>query len=152
MNITQPSNSPKLSSTPTSAKDNSSHTPHILIIEDNELNLKLFNDLLEAHGYGTLHTRSGMEGIRLARRHHPDLILMDIQLPEVSGLELIGMIKADASIKHIPVITVTAFAMKGDEERARSAGCDGYMSKPISIKHFIGTIDEFLGQKRPQPI
>ena len=82
----------------------------ILIVEDNELNMKLFHDLLEAHGYKTLQTKDGMEALRLAREHHPNLILMDIQLPEVSGLEVTKWIKEDESLKHIPVIAITAFA------------------------------------------
>lgn len=91
----------------------------VLIVEDNELNMKLFNDLLEAHGYATLKTADGIEAIELARTHRPDLILMDIQLPEVSGLEVTKWIKEDDALKSIPVIAVTAFAMKGDEERIR---------------------------------
>ena len=91
----------------------------VLIVEDNELNMKLFNDLLEAHGYATLKTANGIEAIELARRHRPDLILMDIQLPEVSGLEVTKWLKEDDELKSIPVIAITAFAMKGDEERIR---------------------------------
>ncbi|MBU3732216.1 MAG: response regulator, partial [Beijerinckiaceae bacterium] len=92
----------------------------VLIVEDNELNMKLFNDLLEAHGYRTLKTASGVEAIELARQHRPDLILMDIQLPEVSGEDVTAWIKSDDEIRHIPIIAITAFAMKGDEERIRS--------------------------------
>ena len=91
----------------------------VLIVEDNELNMKLFNDLLEAHGYATLKTGHGIEAMELARAHKPDLILMDIQLPEVSGLEVTRWLKQDEELKAIPVIAVTAFAMKGDEERIR---------------------------------
>ena len=93
----------------------------ILIVEDNELNMKLFNDLLEAHGYKTVQTRNGAEAVNLARLHKPDLILMDIQLPEVSGLQVTQWIKEDETLRHIPVIAVTAFAMKGDEEKIRRA-------------------------------
>src|SRR5882724_8013658 len=95
----------------------------ILVVEDNELNMKLFHDLLEAHGYNILQTRDGMEALKLARQHRPDLILMDIQLPEVSGLEVTKWIKEDDALKAIPIIAVTAFAMKGDEEKIREGGC-----------------------------
>jgi two-component system cell cycle response regulator DivK len=95
----------------------------VLIVEDNDLNMKLFSDLLEAHGYATLKTASGVEAMEIARAHRPDLILMDIQLPEVSGLEVTKWLKQDEELKTIPVIAVTAFAMKGDEERIREGGC-----------------------------
>ncbi|GGE83001.1 MULTISPECIES: response regulator [Stappia] len=117
----------------------------VLIVEDNELNMKLFHDLLEAHGYQTLQTRTGMEALELARAHGPDLILMDIQLPEVSGLEVTKWIKEDDDLKTIPVIAVTAFAMKGDEERIRQGGCEAYISKPISVAKFLETVRSYLG-------
>jgi len=117
----------------------------VLIVEDNELNMKLFNDLLEAHGYITLKTADGIEAIELARTHHPDLILMDIQLPEVSGLEVTKWIKEDDALKAIPVIAVTAFAMKGDEERIREGGCEAYLSKPISVSKFLETVRAYAG-------
>jgi two-component system cell cycle response regulator DivK len=117
----------------------------VMIVEDNELNMKLFHDLLEAHGYHTIGTRNGMEALDLARKHRPDSILMDIQLPEVSGLEVTKWLKEDPGVKAIPVIAVTAFAMKGDEERIRQGGCEAYMSKPISVATFIQTIRRFLG-------
>src|SRR4051794_24700900 len=117
----------------------------VMIVEDNELNLKLFYDRLKAHGDGTIGTRSGNEELDLARRHHPDLILMDIQLPEVSGLEVTKWLKEDQELRSIPVVAVTAFAMKGDEERIREGGCEAYLSKPISIGKFIETIRHFLG-------
>jgi two-component system cell cycle response regulator DivK len=116
----------------------------ILIVEDNELNMKLFNDLLEANGYRTIQTRSGMEAIGLAREHRPDLILMDIQLPEVSGLEVTKWLKEDDELRGIPVVAVTAFAMKGDEERIREGGCEAYLSKPISVAKFLETVRHFL--------
>ncbi len=117
----------------------------VMIVEDNELNMKLFNDLLEANGYATVQTRNGLEALDLAREHKPDLILMDIQLPEVSGLEITKWLKEDEELLHIPVIAVTAFAMKGDEERIRQGGCEAYISKPISVGDFIETIKSYLG-------
>ena len=119
----------------------------VLIVEDNELNMKLFNDLLEAHGYVTVQTRNGMEAIELARLHRPDLILMDIQLPEVSGLQVTQWIKSDEELKHIPVIAITAFAMKGDEEKIRQGGCEAYLSKPISVVKFLETVKSYLGER-----
>ena len=116
----------------------------ILIVEDNELNMKLFHDLIQAHGYNILQTKDGMEALKLARQHKPDLILMDIQLPEVSGLEVTKWLKEDDDLAHIPVVAVTAFAMKGDEERIREGGCEAYISKPISVAHFLETIRRFL--------
>ncbi len=118
----------------------------VLIVEDNELNMKLFHDLLDAHGYRTLQTRSGIDALGLARKHRPNLILMDIQLPEVSGLEVTKWLKDDEELRDIPVIAVTAFAMKGDEERIRQGGCEAYISKPISIVAFLDTVRRFLGE------
>ena len=117
----------------------------VLIVEDNELNMKLFHDLLDAHGYETLQTRDGIEALEIARTNRPDLILMDIQLPEVSGLEVTKWIKEDDDLKTIPVIAVTAFAMKGDEERIRQGGCEAYISKPISVAKFLETVRSYLG-------
>ena len=118
----------------------------VLIVEDNELNMKLFHDLLDVHGYATLQTRSGMEALKLARTHRPDLILMDIQLPEVSGLEVTRWLKDDDDLRAIPVVAVTAFAMKGDEERIRQGGCEAYISKPISVVGFLDTVRRFIGE------
>jgi two-component system cell cycle response regulator DivK len=118
----------------------------VLIVEDNDLNMKLFHDLLDAHGYGTLQTRNGMEAMRLAREHRPQLILMDIQLPEVSGLEVTKWLKDDDELRDIPVVAVTAFAMRGDEERIRSGGCEAYISKPISVVSFLDTVRRFIGE------
>lgn len=119
----------------------------VLIVEDNELNMKLFRDLLMAYGYKTIQTRSGMEALALARAHDPDLILMDIQLPEVSGIEVTKWLKEDDELRSIPVIAVTAFAMKGDEQKIREGGCEAYISKPISVVSFLQTIDGFLKKK-----
>ncbi len=116
----------------------------VLIVEDNELNMKLFHDLLEAHGIDTVETRDGRDVMDLAREHRPDLILMDIQLPEVSGLEVTRMLKNDDGLKSIPVIAVTAFAMKGDEQKIREGGCEDYISKPISVTGFLDVIRKYL--------
>lgn len=115
----------------------------ILIVEDNELNMRLFNDLLDAHGYEVAQAREGLKAISIAREFKPDLILMDIQLPEVSGLEVTKWIKNDDSLADIPVIAVTAFAMKGDEKRIRDGGCAAYISKPISVGSFLKTVRKF---------
>lgn len=117
----------------------------VLIVEDNELNMKLFHDLLSAHGYATLQTNNGIEAMEIARENMPDLILMDIQLPEVSGIDVIKWIKEDEALSKIPVVAVTAFAMKGDEERIRDAGCEGYISKPISVGPFLESIKQLIG-------
>ena len=122
-------------------------TKTVLIVEDNELNMKLFNDLLEANGRATLRTKSGVEAVKLAREHRPDLILMDIQLPEVSGLEVTRWLKEDAELRHIPVVAITAFAMKGDEEKILQGGCEAYLSKPISVAKFLETVNAFLADK-----
>lgn len=119
----------------------------VLIVEDNELNMKLFHDLLEAHGVDTVETSNGFEVVELAREHNPDLILMDIQLPEISGLDVTKMLKAEDDLKDIPVVAVTAFAMKGDEQKIREGGCEDYISKPISVTHFMETIQKYIGQK-----
>ncbi len=116
----------------------------ILIVEDNELNMKLFHDLLEAYGYTTVQTQDGREALELAREHRPDLIVLDIQLPEISGLEVTRQLKEDDELKSIPVIAVTAFAMKGDEEKIREGGCEAYIAKPISVTSFISTIQKVL--------
>ena len=118
----------------------------VLIVEDNELNMKLFRDLLAAYGYATIETRRGMDALDLARQHRPDLILMDIQLPEVSGLEVTKWLKDDDDLAAIPVVAVTAFAMKGDEQRIRQGGCEAYISKPIAIASFIATVRRYAGE------
>ncbi|GLI21966.1 MULTISPECIES: response regulator [Xanthobacter] len=120
-------------------------TKTVMIVEDNELNMKLFHDLLEAHGYRTVETRSGVEAVELARANRPDLIIMDIQLPEISGLDVTRKLKADPELRAIPVVAVTAFAMKGDEERIRAGGCEAYLSKPISVARFLETVRQYTG-------
>lgn len=122
----------------------------ILIVEDNELNMKLFNDLLQAHGYNTLQAKDGRVVIDLTRKNRPDLILMDIQLPEISGLEITKMLKADDDLRSIPIVAVTAFAMKGDEQKIRNGGCDGYIAKPISVASFLQTVSRFLEPQTAQ--
>jgi two-component system cell cycle response regulator DivK len=111
----------------------------------NELNMKLFHDLLDSQGYETLQTREGLQALALARLHKPDLILMDIQLPEISGLEVTKWLKDDEELSHIPVVAVTAFAMKGDEEKIRQGGCEAYLSKPISVAKFLETVRIYAG-------
>lgn len=116
----------------------------VLVVEDNELNMKLFNDLLEAHGYRVVQARTGPEALSAAREHLPDLILMDIQLPEISGLQVTQEILKDENLADIPVIAVTAFAMKGDEERIRAGGCRDYIAKPISVASFLEKVKRYL--------
>ena len=116
----------------------------ILVVEDNELNLKLFCDLLRAHAYVAEPVRDGREAVETARGFAPDLIVMDIQMPHISGLELIEQIKADDDLKAIPIMAVTAYAAKGDEERIRDAGAEGYVSKPISVLKFVEAVRGLL--------
>ena len=127
-----------------SEKSDAATVKTVLIVEDNELNMKLFNDLLEAHGYRVLQTREGLSALDIAREHKPDLILMDIQLPEVSGIEVTKWLKEDDELRSIPVVAVTAFAMKGDEQKIREGGCEAYISKPISVASFLATINGFF--------
>jgi two-component system cell cycle response regulator DivK len=116
----------------------------ILIVEDNELHFRLLNDLLEVHGYKILKTEYGREAVKLARNNSPDLILMDIKLPDLSGLDVTRLLKQDDQTKRIPIIAVTAFAMPEDERKALESGCDGYVSKPIMIQRFLHTVQRFL--------
>jgi two-component system cell cycle response regulator DivK len=116
----------------------------ILVVEDNELNLKLFCDLLAAHDYEAEPVRDGREALERARGFAPDLIVMDIQMPHVSGLELIEQLKADEALKAIPIMAVTAYAAQGDEERIRAAGAQGYVSKPISVLRFVEAVEALL--------
>lgn|SRR6185312_2740299 len=117
----------------------------ILIVEDNELNMRLLNDVLEAHGYAIIKTDHGEVAIDLARSAHPDVILMDIQLPDISGLEATRRLKQDEATRSIPVIAVTAFAMSGDERKARESGCDAYVSKPIMLQPFLALLERYAG-------
>jgi two-component system cell cycle response regulator DivK len=113
----------------------------VLVVEDNNASMMLFHDLLEARGYSVLQAKDGMEAWRMAREHCPDLILMDIRLPDVSGLEVIKRLKADETLKSIPVIAITAFALDGHEEKFQGGGCDAYIEKPISIPNFLQTVE-----------
>jgi two-component system cell cycle response regulator DivK len=106
--------------------------------------MRLFTDLLETRGYRILKARDGSEGLELARRFHPDLILMNLRLPDISGLEIAKSIKSEKDLIGIPIIAVTAFAMTGDEAKTRRAGCDGYIAKPISIRDFLATVERFI--------
>lgn len=119
----------------------------VLVVEDNELNMKLFHDLLDVNGFQVIQTRNGLDALQLAREHRPDLILMDIQLPEISGLEVTKWLKEDEELSDIPVVAVTAFAMKGDEERIRAGGCEAYISKPISVVTFLETINRIVDEE-----
>lgn len=118
----------------------------VMIVEDNELNMKLFHDLLEAHGINTVQVRDGKLAYDTAIEQRPDLIIMDIQLPEISGLDVTRRLKEDPDLRSIPVIAVTAFAMKGDEQKIRDGGCEDYISKPISVSCFIDVVKKHLGE------
>ncbi|MBV8778070.1 MAG: response regulator [Alphaproteobacteria bacterium] len=117
----------------------------ILVVEDNELNMKLLNDVLEAHGFEVLSTSRGKVAVDWAHQHRPDLILMDLQLPDLSGLDATRQLKADEATSAIPIIAVTAFAMAGDEKKALDHGCDAYVAKPIVLRDFLDLIDRFIG-------
>jgi two-component system, cell cycle response regulator DivK len=116
----------------------------ILIVEDNHLSLTLLNDFLKVKGYETLKTSEGREAIDLAREKQPDLILMDIRLPDISGFDVTRLLKQDDQTKSIPIIAVTAFATSGDETKALESGCDGYITKPVIIDNLLRTIESFL--------
>jgi two-component system cell cycle response regulator DivK len=121
----------------------------ILIVEDNQPCLRLLNDVLKVHGYEILKTTKGLEAINLARDYRPDLILMDIRLPDISGLEVTRLLKQDQQTKCIPIIAVTAFAMPGDETRALESGCDAYVAKPVIVANLLRTVDSFLSPLPP---
>ncbi|MBB3983612.1 two-component system cell cycle response regulator DivK [Sphingobium fontiphilum] len=116
----------------------------VLVVEDNELNLKLFCDLLRAHGHETLAVRDGRDLIAQASDFSPDLVIMDIHLPHVSGMDLIVALKRHAALAAVPVMAVTAYAGKGDEDAVRAAGAQAYVSKPISVKRFVEQVDALL--------
>lgn len=116
----------------------------VLVVEDNALNLKLFCDLLRAHEYEPQPVSDGRDAVAMARDFAPDLIIMDIQLPHVSGLELIETMKNDADLASIPIMAVTAYAAKGDEERIRAAGAEAYVAKPISVMRFVESVEALM--------
>ena len=116
----------------------------ILIVEDDAKNLTLLRDVLQVSGYSTIEATDGKQAIELARAKKPGLILMDIQMPEMDGLEATRILKADATTSNIPVLTLTSYAMKGDEERILQAGCDGYLAKPFDIQELLKTVAEYL--------
>jgi len=116
----------------------------ILVIEDNALNMKLVKSLLEIGKYRFLAAENAESGIQIARENHPDLILMDIQLPGMDGLTATKILKADQNVKAIPIVALTSHAMDGDDKKALAAGCDGYIAKPIDIKNFLVTISQYL--------
>ena len=123
-----------------------SATKRILIVEDNELNMKLLRDVLKAYGYTTITTEKGIAALTLAREHRPDLILLDLQLPDISGFDALRRLKDDDETRHIPVVAVTAFAMAGDERKALASGCDGYVAKPILLRKFLDVVEKFVGK------
>jgi two-component system cell cycle response regulator DivK len=122
----------------------------ILIVEDNELNMKLLNDVLEAYGYEIIASHSGASALDLARQRLPHLILMDIQLPDMSGLEAARRLKGDEQTRAIPIIAVTAFAMAGDERKTLDSGCDAYVAKPIMLREFLEIVEKFIGPAAPE--
>ncbi len=119
-------------------------TKLILIVEDEPKNLTLLRDLLQVSGYSTIEATDGKQGVELAKTKKPDLILMDVQMPEMDGLEATRILKADATTSNIPVLALTSYAMKGDKERILEAGCDGYLAKPIDIKELLKIVAEYL--------
>jgi two-component system cell cycle response regulator DivK len=135
------------------ADDTSRSTPtRILIVEDNELNLLLLKDVLEFHGYTIVSTRLGATVLTLARQHHPHLILMDIQLPDISGIDAARQLKADEETRSIPIIAVTAFAMPGDKSKILESGIEGYIAKPYKIQEMLNIVAEYLKQRSaPSP-
>ena len=118
----------------------------ILVVEDNALNIKLFCDLLNAHGHETQPVLDSREAMDAAREFKPDLVITDIQLPHVTGLELMEMLRADDELKAVPIMAVTAYSAQGDDERIRAAGAQAYVSKPISVMRFAETVDDLLSQ------
>jgi len=118
--------------------------PRILVVEDNPLNLELVRDILTAEGYEVLEAADGATGVAIATLERPALILMDLQLPRLDGLEATRLIRADPRLADIPIVAVTAHAMKGDDEKARAAGCDGFVTKPIQVREFTATVASFL--------
>ena len=131
------------------AKDWWSDLARILIVEDNALNIKLFCDLLAAHGHRPQAVSDSREALDIAREFEPELVITDIQLPHVSGLELIRMLRADEKLGSVPIMAVTAYAGQGDEERVRGAGAEAYVSKPISVVRFVQEVEALLAPREP---
>lgn len=124
----------------------------VLIVEDNPLNMKLFSAMIGAQGYDVVQAVDGPSGLETARAHHPDLIVMDIQLPGMTGLEVTKLLKADDATRGIKIVATTAFALRGDEDTIKASGCDAYMAKPIAITEFIELVDAMLtSAQRPAP-
>ena len=121
--------------------------PRILVIEDSPVNMALTVAILQSAGHSVLQADRAASGLEVAREQQPDLVLMDLQLPDIDGLTATRMLKADPETAHLPVIAVTAFAMKGDEDETRSAGCDGYVTKPIRYKEFLAEVDAVLARR-----
>jgi two-component system, cell cycle response regulator DivK len=117
--------------------------PQVLVVEDNERNMRLFCDVLQASGYRTLEATTGESAVELALEHTPDLVLMDIQLPDIGGVEALARLRADERGAFLPVLALTAQAMEGDRERFLAAGFDGYVSKPVDIPNFVATVKSF---------
>jgi len=115
----------------------------ILVVEDNEKNMKLFRDVLDASGYRTLEAATGERAVELVFEHRPDLVLMDIQLPDIDGIEALSRLRADGRTASVPVLALTAQAMEGDRERFLAAGFDGYLSKPVDIAEFVATVKRY---------
>jgi two-component system cell cycle response regulator DivK len=123
----------------------------VLVVEDNERNMKLFRDVLLATGHGTMEAFTGARAVELATEHVPDLILMDIQLPDMGGVEALGRLRADTRTAAVPVVALTAQAMEGDRERFLAAGFDGYLAKPVNITDLIAAVTHFCEQPSPSP-
>jgi two-component system cell cycle response regulator DivK len=119
----------------------------ILIVEDNEKNMKLLRDVLQFKGYTTLEATTGAEGVRLAAAHKPDLVLMDIQLPDIDGIEALAQIRADTEMKNIPVLAVSASVMPDEQQRIAASGFDAFVTKPINVKAFIAIVERFAGRR-----
>ena len=121
-------------------------TKMILIVEDEPKNLTLLRDLLQVSGYSTIEATDGEQGVELAKSRKPDLILMDVQLPKMDGLEATRILKADTTTRNIPILALTSYAMKGDKERVLEAGCNGYLPKPFNIKELLKEVTEYLSE------
>ena len=121
--------------------------PQVLVVEDNERNMKLFRDVLESSGYRTLEATTGERAVELVVEHCPDLVLMDIQLPDIDGVEALGRLRAEERTASVPVLALTAQAMDGDRERFLAAGFDGYLSKPVDISVFLATVRRHCGER-----